>query len=95
MKKYNVAEPLEDDPLKVLFSLFLVFSLRKCRPSCANQTLPFVFLKAMIWEYLGLTRVYTKRKGQPPDLQEPVVLSAIRELRLDVDHFSFSFLVRC
>lgn len=50
MKKYNVAEPLEDDPLK-----------------------------AMIWEYLGLTRVYTKRKGQPPDLQEPVVLSAIRK----------------
>merc|ERR1712194_452537 len=50
MKKYNIAEPLEDDPLK-----------------------------AMIWEYLGLTRVYTKRKGQPPDLQEPVVLSAIRK----------------
>ena len=36
-------------------------------------------LKAMIWKYLGLTRVYTKRKGQHPDLQEPVVLSAIRK----------------
>jgi ribosome-interacting GTPase 1 len=33
----------------------------------------------MIWDYLGLTRVYTKRKGNPPDLAEPVVLSAIRK----------------
>ena len=32
-----------------------------------------------IWEYLGLTRIYTKRKGQPPDLDEPVVLSTIRK----------------
>eukprot|EP00804_Cyclotella_cryptica_P025240 CCRYP_010346-RD/>CCRYP_010346-RD protein AED:0.15 eAED:0.15 QI:69/0.83/0.71/1/0.83/0.71/7/346/448 len=36
-------------------------------------------LKAMIWKYLGLTRVYTKRKGQHPDLTDPVVLSAIRK----------------
>ena len=36
-------------------------------------------LKAMIWDYLGLTRIYTKRKGQQPDLAEPVVLSAIRK----------------
>lgn len=36
-------------------------------------------LKAMMWEYLGLTRIYTKRKGQPPDLSEPVVLSNIRK----------------
>jgi len=36
-------------------------------------------LKAKMWEYLGLTRVYTKRKGQPPDLSEPVVLSTIRK----------------
>jgi uncharacterized protein len=33
-KHYNIAEPLEDDPLK-----------------------------AMMWQYLGLTRIYTKRKG--------------------------------
>jgi len=32
-KKYNIAEPDEDDPLK-----------------------------SMIWDYLGLTRIYTKRK---------------------------------
>ena len=36
-------------------------------------------LKAIIWRYLGLTRIYTKRKGQHPDLAEPVVLSAVRK----------------
>ena len=36
-------------------------------------------LKQKLWEYLGLTRVYTKRKGSPPDLEEPVVLSEIRK----------------
>lgn len=49
-KKYNIAEPDEDDPLK-----------------------------SMIWDYLGLTRIYTKRKGTQPDLSEPVVLSKIRK----------------
>jgi len=50
VKKYNISEPLEDDPLK-----------------------------SMIWDYLGLTRIYTKRKGAQPDLKEPVVLSKIRK----------------
>mmetsp|Transcript_20469 Transcript_20469/g.31297 ORF Transcript_20469/g.31297 Transcript_20469/m.31297 type:complete len:376 (+) Transcript_20469:101-1228(+) len=36
-------------------------------------------LKSKLWQYLGLTRVYTKRKGQAPDLEEPVVLSKIRK----------------
>jgi uncharacterized protein len=27
-------------------------------------------LKQKLWEYLGLTRIYTKRKGSPPDLEE-------------------------
>jgi uncharacterized protein len=36
-------------------------------------------LKQKLWQYLGLTRVYTKRKGSPPDLEEPIVLSAIRK----------------
>lgn len=31
-----------------------------------------------IWEYLGLVRIYTKRRGQPPDLNDPVVLSESR-----------------
>mmetsp|Transcript_11167 Transcript_11167/g.17134 ORF Transcript_11167/g.17134 Transcript_11167/m.17134 type:complete len:419 (+) Transcript_11167:149-1405(+) len=36
-------------------------------------------LKAKMWEYLGLTRIYTKRRGVQPDLEEPVVLSQIRK----------------
>jgi small GTP-binding protein len=31
-----------------------------------------------MWEYLGLVRIYTKRRGQPPDLTEPIVLSTER-----------------
>eukprot|EP00548_Thalassiothrix_antarctica_P012976 CAMPEP_0194172038 /NCGR_PEP_ID=MMETSP0154-20130528/6561_1 /TAXON_ID=1049557 /ORGANISM="Thalassiothrix antarctica, Strain L6-D1" /LENGTH=407 /DNA_ID=CAMNT_0038884573 /DNA_START=89 /DNA_END=1312 /DNA_ORIENTATION=+ len=41
----------------------------------ANEDDP---LKAKMWEYLGLTRIYTKRRGQQPDLNDPVVLSQIR-----------------
>ena len=33
----------------------------------------------MMWEYLGLVRVYTKRRGQPPDLDDPIVLSSERQ----------------
>jgi ribosome-interacting GTPase 1 len=36
-------------------------------------------LKRKLWECLGLTRVYTKRKGSPPDLEEPVILSELRK----------------
>lgn len=31
-----------------------------------------------MWDYLALTRIYTKKRGQPPDFQEPVVLTAGR-----------------
>jgi small GTP-binding protein len=37
------------------------------------------FLKATMWKYLGLTRIYTKRKGNQPDLKQPVVLSKVRK----------------
>lgn len=36
-----------------------------------------VMLQKM-WDYLGLLRVYTKRRGQQPDLNEPIVLSRNR-----------------
>ena len=36
-------------------------------------------LKSYMWKYLGLTRIYTKRKGQQPDLVDPVVLSKLRK----------------
>lgn len=31
------------------------------------------FLEIM-WKYLGLVRIYTKKKGNPPDFEEPIVL---------------------
>lgn len=31
-----------------------------------------------LWDYLGLIRIYTKRRGQLPDLTEPIVLSSER-----------------
>ncbi|RYG59090.1 TGS domain-containing protein [archaeon] len=33
------------------------------------------YLLQKMWDYMGLVRIYTKRRGQPPDLSEPVVLS--------------------
>lgn len=36
-----------------------------------------VMLQKM-WDYLGLIRIYTKRRGQAPDLLEPIVLSSER-----------------
>ena len=32
-----------------------------------------------MWKFMGLIRIYTKRRGQPPDLDAPVVLSAERD----------------
>lgn len=29
-----------------------------------------------IWEYLNLTRIYTKPKGMNPDYEDPVILSS-------------------
>lgn len=37
------------------------------------------YLVHRIWESLGLMRVYTKKKGQQPDLDEPIILSAERD----------------
>lgn len=31
-----------------------------------------------IWEYLNLTRIYTKPKGMNPDYEDPVILSSKR-----------------
>ncbi len=37
------------------------------------------YMLQRMWYYLGLIRIYTKRRGQPPDLLEPIVLSASRD----------------
>ena len=44
----------------------------------AGQELNLDRLVEKIWEYLSLTRVYTKRRGEAPDFAEPVVLTAGR-----------------
>jgi len=32
------------------------------------------FLLDILWEYLALIRVYTKKPGQPPDFSDPIIL---------------------
>lgn len=32
----------------------------------------------LIWEYMGLLRIYTKKRAEPPSFEEPVVLSKYR-----------------
>ncbi len=36
------------------------------------------YLLQKMWEYMGLIRIYTKRRAQPPDLTAPIVLSSER-----------------
>ena len=36
------------------------------------------YMLQRMWDYLGLLRIYTKRRGQPPDLNDPIVLSTER-----------------
>ncbi|KAJ0400230.1 hypothetical protein P43SY_006194 [Pythium insidiosum] len=43
------------------------------------DTLNFDTLLAKMWDYMGLTRVYTKRRGEAPQFEEPVVLSSQRK----------------
>lgn len=31
-----------------------------------------------MWEFMGLIRIFTKRRGHPPDFVDPVILSAER-----------------
>lgn len=45
--------------------------------SC-NMALNLDRLVDSIWDGLSLTRVYTKRRGQPPDTRDPVVMTAGR-----------------
>ena len=47
------------------------------------------FMLQKMWDYLGLIRIYTKRRGQLPDLTEPIVLSSERYLH-HTRSFSFS-----
>lgn len=31
-----------------------------------------------IWKQLGMVRIYTKKKGQPPDFEDPIILTSGR-----------------
>ena len=41
-------------------------------------------MKARIWEYMQLTRIYTKPKGRVPDFSDPVIL---RKRKVSVQDF--------
>uniref|UniRef100_H3G882 OBG-type G domain-containing protein n=1 Tax=Phytophthora ramorum TaxID=164328 RepID=H3G882_PHYRM len=50
--------------------------------ACAHGNRPalnFDTLLAKMWDYMGLTRVYTKRRGEAPQFEEPVVLGSERK----------------
>lgn len=36
------------------------------------------YLLDKMWDYMGLIRIYTKRRGKAPDLEDPIVLSSER-----------------
>ena len=40
----------------------------------ANKNLGNEYFLEKLWDYLGLVRVYTKKKGEQPDFEKPVVL---------------------
>jgi len=41
----------------------------------SGMSLGLDLLKEKLWEMLNLVRVYTKRKGSPPDLEDPLILT--------------------
>tara|TARA_B100000780_G_C21099635_1_gene443698 strand:- start:504 stop:1742 length:1239 start_codon:yes stop_codon:yes gene_type:complete len=51
-----------------------------------HDELNLQYLLKKIWEYMSLVRVYTKRKGEAPDLTEPVVISNERTGGCTVKH---------
>lgn len=55
--------------------LDILYTVPHCVPISAHHRWNFDDLLEMIWDYLGLIRIYTKPKGKAPDYNEPVVLS--------------------
>lgn len=55
--------------------LDLVYKIPHAVPVSAHHEWNFDELLEKMWEYLNLTRVYTKPKGQLPDYEQPVVLT--------------------
>lgn len=42
--------------------------------SC-NMKLNLEYLLSKMWEYLALIRIYTKKRGKPPDFADPIILT--------------------
>eukprot|EP00040_Diaphanoeca_grandis_P030450 m.179955 g.179955 ORF g.179955 m.179955 type:complete len:367 (+) comp31997_c1_seq1:99-1199(+) len=55
--------------------LDIIYNIPHAVPISAHHKWNFDDLLAKMWDYLKLTRVYTKPKGQLPDYEQPVVLS--------------------
>eukprot|EP00126_Sphaerothecum_destruens_P004373 Sdes_comp18151_c0_seq1m7634 len=54
--------------------LDIIYKIPHCCPISAHLKWNFDFLLEKTWEYLNLTRIYTKPKGQLPDYNDPVVM---------------------
>eukprot|EP00039_Didymoeca_costata_P030015 m.27542 g.27542 ORF g.27542 m.27542 type:complete len:367 (+) comp7905_c0_seq1:64-1164(+) len=55
--------------------LDIVYKIPHAVPISAHHKWNFDDLLEKMWEYLKLTRIYTKPKGQLPDYEEPVVMN--------------------
>jgi len=54
--------------------LDVIYKIPHCVPISAHHKWNFDDLLETMWNYLSLTRIYTKPKGQLPDYSEPVIL---------------------
>lgn len=54
--------------------LDIIYRIPHCVPISAHHKWNFDDLLEKLWDYLNLTRVYTKPKGQLPDYNSPVIL---------------------
>lgn len=54
--------------------LDIIYRIPHCVPLSAHHRWNFDDLLEKMWDYLNLTRIYTKPKGQLPDFTAPVVL---------------------
>ena len=66
--------------------LDLIYKVPHAVPISAHHKWNFDDLLGKMWDYLKLTRVYTKPKGQLPDYDNPVILKGHPEL-LTVEAF--------
>lgn len=64
----------------------------RINPPINPSTHPPTRLLAKMWEYMGLIRIYTKRRGAPPLFHDPLVLSSERK-GISVEVHSFTEVV--